>query len=431
MSNFSGNPFATLQWPHKLTPQGQPSFAANLTFWNSSSMERYANKALDDEFHQFLQAYCVNPPNDTCDFPGRCINGDAAGKLVRAAAYLSVFFLGNLLHFDEGGIQESFTTHLLYVYSILISAAVSMGKQSLTRFHTEIIAMLLGSPLTFALFVYAILGTFGHKHSTGLNGILGPGRKTIIYRLLALSAFILWLAGLIYIEDPRNHKKFAQWACDPRTRASLLYYLSALPYMSVLLVIYWGLESPFTRYWLYYTIPVAVYVVAVIASIFFAWKELFHRKATMGKGIWWRIWHKWVVLRERFPFMHWMGIHVLPIMYWIFVTEILIYLDSDGRYGHDNEFELTFSQILAISVILKPLWANIMLLFSTREDGRNRLIFWFTNLHWIQPVTRRLPMFQKAQARKIMILGHHDYETSQASASLMEESSRNRDLEWK
>ncbi|KAH8823401.1 hypothetical protein DL96DRAFT_272718 [Flagelloscypha sp. PMI_526] len=329
----------------------QICFIGPSAFLNSTFTERIANETLNDEFHLSLQAYCVNPPNDTCPYPGRCANPDAAGILVRAAAYLSVFFLGNLLHFDEEGIQESFTAHLLYVYSLLISTAISIGKQSLTKFHTEVIAMLLGSPLTFALFVYAILGTFGVRHRGGVNGILGPGRKTIIYRLLAIIAFVFWLAGLIYTEDRHSLKIFAQWACDDRN-IPLLYFLSILPYVSVILFLREAIEDSSVD-WLYFIIPVAVYVVAITVGILFARKELFHRKVTATrKGIWWRIWHKWVVLRERFPFMHWIGIHILPIMYWIYLTESWIKADSAGLFGHDNHFELTFGQILAILVIL-------------------------------------------------------------------------------
>ncbi|KAH8823458.1 hypothetical protein DL96DRAFT_1617617 [Flagelloscypha sp. PMI_526] len=441
MSNLStGDPFASLEWPYDLTPQGEPNFVANLTFWNSTSSERATNETLNDQFHNFLQAYCVDPPNDTCYFPGRCTNQDAAGALVRAAAYLSVFFLGNLLQFDEGEIQDTFSTHLLYVYSILLSTAISIGKESLTRFHTEIIAMILGSPLTFALFIYAVFGTLGHTHRPGLNGILGPGRKTLIYRLLAASAFVIWLAGLIYTELPSNSEKFAQWACDPRVASDALFVLSVLPYMSLVFIIYGATAKNVkgAAYWLVFAIPVAVYVIAVLGSLFFARKELMHEKEIERKGIWWRIWHKWVVLREKFPCLHWLGVHVLPTIYWIFMTELNIFADSDGFFGHDNHFELTFGQILAVSVILKPLWQNIMLLFSTRKDGRNRLIFWFINLRWMQLMTGRPPVAQQMQTREVKGGELSDYELGQGQVPqgmegelLVKESSRNGDLGWK
>jgi hypothetical protein len=35
------------------------------------------------------------------------------------------------------------------------------------------------------------------------------------------------------------------------------------------------------------------------------------------------------------------------------MTELNIYLDSDGFTGHDNHFEINYGQILAILVILQ------------------------------------------------------------------------------
>ncbi|KAH8823467.1 hypothetical protein DL96DRAFT_1617668 [Flagelloscypha sp. PMI_526] len=425
-----------------------PIFYANYSFKNSSGPAHLVFQNRSDEFHEFFSAYCLNPPNDTCLFPGRCVNPDAAGALVRTAAYLSVFFLGNLLQFDEGEIEGTFSTHMMYVYSILISAAISISKQKMTIFHSEVIAMILGSPLTFSLFIYAILGTFGHDHRAGLNKILGPLPNTRVYRLLAVGGFVIWLAGVIYMELPSNHTKFAQYACDYREPSDALFLLSVLPYFSMAFIIHWATSkdahgradaSP-----LILAIPVGITLLAVIVSIFVARKELFgSRTKDSKKGFISSIWSGWNTLREKFPFLHWMGVHVLPVIYWIFMTEFTIYLDSDGYLGHDNHFELSYGQILAILVILQPLWANLVLLFSKNEEGKSRFIFWFINLRWIQFLTCRPPLKRRTKrmergsledyelGRPQIPLSLHEGSESSMKVKVNEGVAVDRDSEWR
>ncbi|KAH8823466.1 hypothetical protein DL96DRAFT_1617660 [Flagelloscypha sp. PMI_526] len=423
-----------------------PIFYANYSFKNSSGWAHLNITDRNKEFHEFLSAYCLKPPENTCFFPGRCVNPDAAGALVRTAAYLSAFFLGNLLQFDDGEIEGTFSSHMVYVYSILISTAISIKYQKMTIFHSEVIAMILGSPLTFSLFIYAILGTFGHKHREGLNKILGPLPRTYVYRLLAVGGFVIWLVGVIYIELPSNHTKFSQYACDRRIPRDALFILSVLPYCSMAYIIYWAkLKDPNGKSdysFLILGIPVAITLVAVLVSVFIARKELFGSRAKdTKKGFGSSIWDGWNTLREKFPFLHWMGVHVLPVIYWIFMTEFRIFLDSDGYRGHDNHFELSYGQILAILVILQPLWANLVLLCSKNEEGKSRFIFWFINLRWIQFLTCRPPLKQRSKRMERGSLEDYELERPQIPLSHREGSDSsmkvnegiiiNRESEWR
>ncbi|KAH8823402.1 hypothetical protein DL96DRAFT_1617474 [Flagelloscypha sp. PMI_526] len=70
-----------------------------------------------------------------------------------------------------------------------------------------------------------------------------------------------------------------------------------------------------------------------------------------------------------------------------------------------------------------------MLLFSTREDGKSRLILWLANLYWIRLITGRPLSSQQSRGTKIMMLTLGDYESGESSASLVKEFSENQKIE--
>jgi hypothetical protein len=115
-----------------------------------------------------------------------------------------------LIFYSQDDLHESYWASLLNIYSILLTSIISVFKHSLSRFHAIIAAVIVGSPLTFYNFIYAVRSSLGHNHR--LDRLFGKGQ--IKQRLLALLTVTIWGGFVIYLILPNHVSHFSQANCD-------------------------------------------------------------------------------------------------------------------------------------------------------------------------------------------------------------------------
>ncbi|KAK7018935.1 hypothetical protein R3P38DRAFT_2979634 [Favolaschia claudopus] len=342
----------------------------------------------DESFPNFITAVCINPDTITakqCIIGGinwtRCPNGDVAGLLVRVAAYLANLLLGIIIMFSPAESATAVWTQLLTVYSLLISGLIAIGSSSLSRFHSSLTIFLVMSPLSSTLVVYAIQGFCGRKHR--LDNILSGRREHLLPRLLVISYAVLSLFIVIY-NSAASTSHFSPNPCegdDVYTSAAAVFAnLLFVPYaglVGVLLVInnlvQLGAGGVIVVYSILALAPFIILVCTLIYTII-KQKALLSREFRMQPNRW-KIWVTWDVIGEQYPFFHFCGVFLVPMIYWVIFNE----LQTFGT--PDNIFAVSFGQILALFVILPPLWQVIFMAPGAWK--------WFLNLSIICAMTGR------------------------------------------
>ncbi|KAK7038291.1 hypothetical protein R3P38DRAFT_2905486 [Favolaschia claudopus] len=312
----------------------------------------------DESFPNFITAVCIN-----CIIGGinwiRCPNGDVAGLLVRVAAYLANLLLG-----------------------IIIIGLIAIGSSSLSRFHSSLTIFLVMSPLSSTLVVYAILGFCGRKHR--LDNILSGRREHLLPRLLVIAYAVLSLFIVIY-NSAASTSHFSPNPCegeDAYTSAAAVFAnLLFVPYaglVGVLLVINLFVQSGGASgiFVVYALLALAPFIIIMCTLIYTLIKQkvLLSREFRMQPNRW-KIWVTWDVIGEQYPFFHFCGVFLVPMIYWVIFNE----LQTFGT--PDNIFAVSFGQILALFVILPPLWQVIHMAPGAWK--------WFLNLSIICAMTGR------------------------------------------
>jgi hypothetical protein len=101
---------------------------------------------------------------------------------------------------------------MLSIYSLLLTAGVSIFLNELTKFHALTVSVIVASPLTIYLVIYSISAMFGGKHR--LEGVLGQGQ--LFKRLFVLVAAAIWTTLTIFSFLPKSAPHFSQNSCQPR-----------------------------------------------------------------------------------------------------------------------------------------------------------------------------------------------------------------------
>ncbi|CAL1708937.1 unnamed protein product [Somion occarium] len=309
----------------------------------------------------YKQAYCLKAPSDdSCPF-GYCPNPDVSGPLVRIASYITNICISVLMFYSPHSAEEAFWSQVLSIYSLLITCGISIIQASLTQFHAAIVTIITGSPLSVYLFIYSIVSFWYKKHR--LNGIVGEGH--LFVRLLILAAGALWICLLVYILVPSNLSHFAQESCvAANTFVSWLYLI---PFMII------G-DSSAGVPWLTALVfgTVGLVVVSWIVAI------ILQRKSIWRSGERWspRFGRTWSTIGRNYSFIHFMSIVLIPNIYWISIVEFGCLVAAN-----DQEFSLSFGQVLAMFVALPPLLSTLRL--------APRLAKWFINLTWVRTITGR------------------------------------------
>jgi hypothetical protein len=177
-------------------------------------------------FQSYRQAYCLNPPSDSCAF-GYCPNPDIGGPGFRYAgtfhdilcndmlsqnslAYACAICLSIVILFaDEEAVQSALYAQLLSTYSYVIAAIIAIKKGNITRLHAVFVLQMTGSPLSFYLVVTTLKAIVVRD-----KGNLATWRRKRTNPILILALVPLWAAVLVYVALPSNIPKFQQANCD-------------------------------------------------------------------------------------------------------------------------------------------------------------------------------------------------------------------------
>ena len=108
--------------------------------------------------------------------------------------------------------KDAFWSQILTIYSLLLTACISIFRSNLTKFHAVTVSVIVASPLTIYLVIYSIRALWGGKHR--LENVLGQGH--LFKRLFVLFAAVIWIGLTVYSFLLKNAHHFAQSSCKPQ-----------------------------------------------------------------------------------------------------------------------------------------------------------------------------------------------------------------------
>ncbi|KAF7314582.1 hypothetical protein MKEN_00931600 [Mycena kentingensis (nom. inval.)] len=309
-------------------------------------------------FDKYFQAYCLNPPDDSCSF-GFCPNPDVASPAVRGSTYFTTIMSAVLVLYSPEEVASTFLSQLLNVYSLIIAALIAVINRNLTKPHTAVALGLACSPLSAYLIIYVLRALFGYN--SRLNVVFGPGMW--LPRLSVLLLLPVWLTLLVLAAKPNGAWRFQQSACDEIWAG---HHILQSFFEPVFLVAKDKTILPLSGGIL------GLWLVAWLVAIYLRRKEIW--KPGKGKFRPHRIWRKVV---DNYPFIQFCTVVFLPHLAWIGNMEIgVLWL-----LEHEK-FSFTYGQVLALLVTIPPLYQLILLM--------PRLFWWFVDLTWVRFITCRM-----------------------------------------
>ncbi|KAJ7255066.1 hypothetical protein B0H12DRAFT_1114046 [Mycena haematopus] len=315
---------------------------------------------------------------------GRCPNPDVSGILVRVSAYLANLLLGIVIMYDPEEASSGVWTQLLTVYSLLISAIISIYTKGLTRFHSEMTIFLVLSPLSFTLGIYAILGFCGRPHR--LDSVLSSRREHLLPRLAVIGFWIIAFILIIFTSVSSDGHFTPPTPCDglvdKGSLPAIIYSVIFIPYVGAALVILTILSeyvdgdgASLLLLILAFT-PMVLLIITLVSALIKSRRSLSEEVKTMNiNGKLRRFWARWDLFGKRYPFLHFNGIFFVPMIYWVILNEIRL-LNTP-----DNIFSPSFGQVLAVFVVLEPFLQGVKMF--------PRATRWFMNLAFVRRVTGR------------------------------------------
>ncbi|KAF8198774.1 hypothetical protein K438DRAFT_1966738 [Mycena galopus ATCC 62051] len=337
----------------------------------------------DPNFSDWVNAVCLHPEKmteDQCDMEGfiRCPNPDVSGILVRVPAYLANLLLGIVVMYDPKEASGGVWAQLLTVYSLLISAMIAIYTKGLTRFHSGMTVLLVLSPLSFTLLVYAVLGFCGRPHR--LDSILSSRRDHLLPRVAVVVFWIIAVVLLVFTSISNDIHFTAALPCDglvdTGAQAVITLCMSFLPYVGVALAILvvaqaWGGDIFVVAF-----TPLFLLVIALVGAVVKSRGSLHDQVKMMSiKSRAGRFWAYWELLGKRYPLLHFCGVFLIPMIYWVLLNELRLLGTAD------NIFTPSFGQVLAVFVVLQPLLQVVMMV--PRAGG------WFSDLEVVRLLTGR------------------------------------------
>ncbi|KAJ6476405.1 hypothetical protein C8R45DRAFT_1009899 [Mycena sanguinolenta] len=322
---------------------------------------------------------------DECDIAGftRCPNSDVSGILVRVSAYLANLLLGIIIMYEPKETSDSVWAQLLTVYSLVISAVIAIYTKGLTRFHAGMTVFLVLSPLSFTLGVYAILGFFGRSHR--LDSTLSGRREHLLPRLAVIGACLFGIILFIFTSISNDVHFTPPPPCDTLvdkgTLAAVVYITSFIPYVGAVLVLITladlhaegGASAAIIGI---VAVPLFLLITALVVAVIRSRNSISAQvrmlNLTSRSN---RFWAYWQLFGTRYPFLHFSGVFLAPMIYWVILNEIRLFGTAD------NIFSISFGQVLAVFVVLQPLLQVVMMI--------PRLGGWFKNLAPIRLMTGR------------------------------------------
>ncbi|KAJ7069547.1 hypothetical protein C8F01DRAFT_1113131 [Mycena amicta] len=328
-----------------------------LTFLNISNFDNY------------LAAYCLNPPDDSCAF-GFCPNPDVASPTVRYSTYFTTVMSAILVLYSPAEVASTFFSQLLNVYSLIIAALIAVAKKNLTKPHTGVALALACSPLSAYLIIYVLRSLFGF--TTRLQTVFGPGMW--LPRLAVLTLVPVWVTLLALSVIPHGAWRFQQSACD-----EIVADHHVLRYFFEPFLVFVEIFAPFTG------TVFGLWFISWSAAIYFQRKQIW--KPGKGKFPVLRMWRKVV---DRYPFIQFCTVILIPHSMWIINIEVGV----DIMLTRET-FSYTYGQMLALLVTIPPLIQLALL--------APRFFWWFADLTWIRFITcrRNKPLHYPPRIRRV------------------------------
>ncbi|KAF7373213.1 hypothetical protein MSAN_00529900 [Mycena sanguinolenta] len=325
--------------------------------------------------------------NATCQVFFRCPNTDVSGILVRVSAYLANLLLGIVIMYHPKEASGGVRAQLLTVYSLLISAVIAIYTKGLTRFHAGMTAFLVLSPLSFTLGIYTILGFFNRPHR--LDSILSSRREHLIPRLAVIGFWLIAICFIVFTSISSDNNFTPPPPCDTLVDkgafAAVTYSLAFIPYVGAALVLiaftvaYEDGETT-KRVLGIVSVPLFLLVTALVVAVIISRGSLTAQVRMLNlTSRSKRFWAYWRLFGTRYPFLHFCGVFLTPMIYWVILNEIRLFGTAD------NIFLISFGQVLAVFVVLQPLFQVFMMI---PRAGR-----WFSNLAPIRLITGRQQEF--------------------------------------
>ncbi|KAJ7663609.1 hypothetical protein B0H17DRAFT_1092543 [Mycena rosella] len=310
---------------------------------------------------------------------GGCPNPDVAGILVRVSAYMANLLLGIILMYSPKEAATAVWAQLLTVYSLLVSGIIAIGNGDMLRTHAEMTVFLVMSPLSSALVVYAVLGCFRRPHR--VDSLLSKRRDHLLTRLLVIGFAIISLALAIFTAVAKPHF-FSPDPCtigpDGHKTRFILENLLFIPYAAIPDLVYVMLADGSEDVILGVVVLMVPFIVLVLSLI----SALVRQRRSLAKQYEMqsnrsKFWVTWEVLTRHYPLLHFCGVFLVPMMYWVLVIEFRL------MGTPDNIFSMSFGQVLAIFVVFPPLLQVIQM--------TPMMWPWFRNLAFIRIFFGRSP----------------------------------------
>ncbi|KAJ7098603.1 hypothetical protein B0H15DRAFT_771752 [Mycena belliarum] len=322
----------------------------------------------------YLDVYCNNPPVDSCSL-GYCPNPDVGSPAVRFSTYFVSLVSAILVLYSPADVTSSFFAQLLNVYSLIVAAIVAIGGHNLTKLHSVVALTLAASPLSLYLIFYVGRSLLGKP--TRLQAVFGQGMY--LNRALVLVMLPLWVSVLAFTVLPTATWEFQQAACDmcapSSTRSPFTLHSShrEVAHNQIARMFF----LPFIAFFFVYP----QIGILILASVLISWGVAIFR---LRKIIWGkrtrilplgRLWYVRKVV-NRYPFVQFYSVIVLPHVFWIFNIEIGL-----AKLSPREHFSATYGQLLAIFVTVPPFIQLCLLL--------PRVPPWFVDLAWVRMLTCR------------------------------------------
>ncbi|KAF8502954.1 hypothetical protein BU17DRAFT_58662, partial [Hysterangium stoloniferum] len=307
-----------------------------------------------------LDACAVGPLDDVgCPY-GFCPNTDIGGPLVRISAYITNFLVATIIFYSHDIPKGAIWSQILTAYSILITCAISVIKQQLTRIHAIIAVATASSPSIAYIVVYAIRSMWQNDHR--LNSVFGKGH--ILRRVIVIGVLPIWIALAAYTLLRNHAPHFTQLSCEDNFQKKMFKMFLFLPFVFFASF----KEEEGTTASIILALPVELTVLSWLIAIWLSRREIW--KGERYKFRFGKVWHH---VTDNYPFILFLSVVVLPSLYWIF----LIQIGADA--SNDNTWSIAFGQVLAMFVTIPPIIEVLRLAQRCKE--------WFVDLAWVRCLT--------------------------------------------
>ncbi|KAG1734897.1 uncharacterized protein EDB91DRAFT_575861 [Suillus paluster] len=186
-----------------------------------------------------FQIYCLNPPSTSCYEPCPNLDVTGIGQQVALGVAATVFVIHN-----TGEVRLAYYSYLANIYSLLISAVISMSNMQLTRNDAVFVVVAIANPGTLYLWVIAFM-TLAKHPPRRIKDKIAHHYEWKFFICLSVASFVIWIIMLGLLTHPPNGVRFSQQDCSHEYGQteiinliwSGIFFLRAVVAISLLLVV--------------------------------------------------------------------------------------------------------------------------------------------------------------------------------------------------